>query len=145
MERECSMAARHWHSRDFGYSEKLSKCHWCKGWSALRQGEGMVAAINAAQALRKSRLHRCLRSCRAAGHITVAECSHSVLTTVAVSILNVLLLQPASMEKQKRWANTVAWCVCMSGDKSIDTADCQESSNISGLCPPQTPGLSQNS
>ena len=34
----------------------------------------------------------------------------------AVSIPNVLVPQPATMEKQKRWANTAAWWIFRTQD-----------------------------
>ena len=33
-------AARHWHSWVYGHSEQLSKCRWCRGWSAPRRRNG---------------------------------------------------------------------------------------------------------
>ena len=38
--------------------------------------------------------------------------------------------RPTTMKQQKRWANTTAWWIFMNCEKSIDTADCQESINI---------------
>ena len=45
-------------------------------------------------------------------------------------IRNVLVPRPLTMEKQKQWANTAAWWIFVNGEKSIDTAYCQESSCI---------------
>ena len=45
-------------------------------------------------------------------------------------IVNVLVPQPATTEKQKRWTNAAAWWIFVSGKKSIDAANYQESSNI---------------
>ena len=70
----------------------------------------MAAAANAASLVR-SRLHRCLRSGRAAGRSAMAECLHSALKSIAMWMLNVLVPRPATMEKQKRCANTAAWWV----------------------------------
>ena len=41
------------------------------------------------------------------GALAVAECLHSTLKIIAVWILDVLVPRPATMEKRKRWANTV--------------------------------------
>ena len=57
---------------------------------------------------------------------------------MAVGILNLLVPWTTTMEKQKWWANTAAWWSCVSGEQSIDTANCQESSN-SPPPPPLSP------
>ena len=41
-----------------------------------------------------------------------------------------LLPQPPSPHRKKRWANTTAWWIFASGEKSIDAANCHDSSNI---------------
>ena len=56
------------------------------------------------------------------------ECLHSALKMIAVWILNVLMPRPATREKQKQWANTAAWCIFVSAEKSIDAAHCLETS-----------------
>ena len=45
------------------------------------------------------------------GRSAVAECLHSALKIIALWILNVLVPQPATMEKQEQWANTAAWWI----------------------------------
>ena len=59
-----------------------------------------------------------------------AECLHSALKIIAAWILHVLVPRPAGMEKQTQSANTVDWWIFVSGEKPIDAANCQESSNI---------------
>ena len=40
---------------------------------------------------------------------------HSALKMIAVWILHVFVPRPASVEKQKQWANTAAWWIFMNG------------------------------
>ena len=53
-----------------------------------------------------------------------------------LNVLNVLVPKSVIMENQKWWTSTVASWMFFSGHKSIDVANCQQSSNISELWPP---------
>ena len=46
---------------------------------------------------------------------------------------------PLPMEKQEQWANTAAWGIFVTGERSMDAANCQQHSKTAGLCPPPPP------
>ena len=82
----------------------------------------------------KSRPHRYWRPCRAAGHSAIAERLHPALKIMAVWFLKCAVRRPATDRETERPGQTAAWWIFVSGEKSIDAANFQESSNILGLC-----------
>ena len=59
----------------------------------------------------------------------MVECLHSALKTIAVRLLNVLVPRPTHGETEPVGPHIGLWTF-VSGDKLIDTANCQECSNI---------------
>ena len=90
----------------------------------------MAPAANAVQAW-GSKNHTAV--CAPAGQSAVAECLHSAMQIIGSLICWCHELPP--MERQKRLANTAEWWITVCAEKSFGAANCQEGSNICGLCP----------